>query len=185
MFGAPNSSAVSQDGTLEFDSIPDGNYLVRVFDLPQNAYVKSAKLGDEDVLDSGFTITNGEPPGSMLRIVVSANGGTIGGTVMLDGKPFNDALVTLLPDDPTKLSNDMWFKSGTTDQYGRFTLSGIRPGDYRLFAWERIEQGKEREPDFYNQFKDQGQEVHVGPGAALNFQINAIPASKIQSAEAQ
>ena len=185
MFSAPNSSAVGQDGTLEFDSIPDGNYLVRVFGLPQNAYVKSAKMGDEDVLDSGFTIANGAPPGSTLRIVVSANGGTIGGTVMLDGKPFNAALVTLLPDDPAKLSDDLWFKSATTDQYGSFTISGIRPGDYRLFAWEKIQQGKEREPDFYNQFKDDGREVHVGPGAALNFQLTVIPAKQTQAEGAQ
>jgi Carboxypeptidase regulatory-like domain len=184
-FVTNTSTTIKPDGTFEIDSLPDGGYSVRFFGVPANAYVKSAKLGGEDVLDSGFAITNGEAPGSTLRIVVSANGGTIGGTVMLDGKPFNSALVTLLPEDSAKLSDDWWFKTTTTDQYGNFTLAGIRPGDYRLFAWEKIEQGEERDPDFYNQLKDQGQEVHVGPGAALNFQLTAIPAKQTQAVEAQ
>jgi len=185
MFGSNGTAAIRPDGTLEFDSVPDGHYQVEVFELPQNAYVQSVMLGDEDVLDSGFDIANGQAPGTSLKIVVSANGGQIGGTVMLDGKPFNDALVTLLPADFSKLSDDLWFKTATTDQYGNYSLTGIRPGDYLLFAWEKIIHGEERDPDFISQFKDQGQEVHVGPGAALNFQLKAIPASKIQAAQRQ
>jgi len=91
--------------------------------------------------------------------------------------------VTLLPADFSKLSDDLWFKTATTDQYGNYSLTGIRPGDYLLFAWEKLERGAERDPNFVSQFKDQGQEVHVGPGAALNFQLNAIPARKIQTAQ--
>ncbi|HEV2245689.1 MAG TPA: carboxypeptidase regulatory-like domain-containing protein, partial [Terriglobia bacterium] len=182
-FGSSNMSPVGPDGTVEFDSMPDGHYLAEVDGLLQNAYVKSVTLGDEDVLDSGFDIANGQAPGTSLKIVVSANGAQIGGTVMLDGKPFNDALVTLLPADFSRLSDDLWYKTATTDQNGNYSLSGIRPGDYLLFAWEKIDSGEVRDPDFISQFKAQGQEVHVGPGAALNFQLIAIPASKIQAAQ--
>lgn len=185
MFGSYGNAVINGDGTLEFDSVPDGRYLVELYDLPQNAFVKSATFGDNDVLDTGFDIANGQAPGKLLKIVVSASGAQIGGTVMLGGKPFNDALVTLLPADFSKLSDDLWFKTATTDQYGNFTISGIRPGDYLLFAWEKIERGAERDPDFISQFKDQGQEVKVGPGAVLNFQLNAIPTGKIQAAERQ
>lgn len=184
-FGTSNMSAVASDGAVEFDSMPDGHYVAEVDGLSQNAYVKSVTLGDEDVLDSGFDIANGQAPGTSLNIVVSASGAQIGGTVMLDGKPFNDALVTLLPADFSKLSDDLRYKTSTTDQYGNYSLTGIRPGDYLLFAWEKIEGGRERDPDFISQFKDQGQEVRVGPGAALNFQLQAIPASKIQAAQDQ
>ncbi|HET9176741.1 MAG TPA: carboxypeptidase-like regulatory domain-containing protein [Terriglobia bacterium] len=184
-FGTSNMSPVAPDGTVEFDAMPDGHYLAEVDGLSQNAYVKSVTLGDEDVLDSGFDIANGQAPGTSLKIVVSANGAQIGGTVMLDGKPFNDALVTLLPADFSKLSDDLWFKTATTDQYGNYSLTGIRPGDYLLFGWEKIESGRERDPDFISQFKDQGQQVHMGPGAALNFQLKALPASEIHAAEGQ
>lgn len=185
MFGSYGNAAISPDGTLEFSSVPDGHYLVEVDGLSQNAYLKAVNLDDQDVLDSGFDIANGQAPGTSLKIVVSASGAQIGGTVMLDGKPFNDALVTLLPADFSKLSDDLWFKTATTDQYGNYSLTGIRPGDYLLFAWEKIERGTERDSDFISQFKDQGQQVHVGPGAALNFNLNAIPAGKIQAAQRQ
>ncbi|MEJ2008831.1 MAG: hypothetical protein P8Z30_11865 [Acidobacteriota bacterium] len=184
-FGPSSSPAVNPDGTFEFDSLADGGYLVRVYGLPGNAYVQSATLGEQDVLDSGFEVTNGEAPGSTLKVVVSANGARVGGTVLLNGKPFNSALVTLLPADASKLASNWWFKSTTTDQYGNFELSGIRPGNYRLFAWEKIKPGEEREPDFLNQFKYQGQKLQIAPGAMLTVRLNAIPAGKIQAAEAR
>ena len=184
-FGSYNNPAIKPDGTFEFDSVPDGGYQISVPGLPRNAYVKSAMLGGTDVLESGFEVTNGQVPGTEFKITVSSNGGSIGGTVVMDGKPFNHALVTLLPDNPAKLSSEWWFKSTTTDQDGRFTLAGIRPGDYRLFAWEKIERGEELDPAFYRQIKDQGQEVHVGPGAALNFQLQAISAKQTHAAEAR
>ena len=184
-FGSHTNPEIKADGAFEFDGVPDGGYQLSVFGLPGNAYVKSAMLGGTDVLESGFEVTNGQVPGSELNISVSANGGSIGGAVVMDGKPFNHALVTLLPDDPAKLSSEWWFKSTYTDQDGRFELAGIRPGDYRLFAWEKIERGEELDPDFYRQLKDQGREVHVRPGAALNFQLKTISARQVQAAEAR
>lgn len=184
-FGSYSSPAINPDGTFEFDSLADGGHLLDVFGLPRDAYVKSATLGGRDVLGSGFEITNGEAPGSTLKIVVSANGARVSGTVLLDGKLFNDALVTLLPAQRSKLGSDWWFKSTTTDQYGSFTLTGIRPGDYRLFAWQKIKAGEEREPDFLDQFKDQGLKLQVAPGAMLSVRLNAIPAGKVQAAEAR
>jgi hypothetical protein len=185
LVGAYSSPLANPDGTLEFSGLPDGSYLLRAFGLPQNAYVKSTTLGGQDVLDSEFEISGGEPPGSTLNVVLSARGGQVDGTVTLDGKPLADAPVTLLPADTSKLASAWWFKSTTSDGNGNFALLGVRPGDYRVFAWQKIDPDEEHDPAFLDNFKDGGQEIQVAPGASLNLQLGAIPASQTQAVEAQ
>ena len=29
-----------------------------------------------------------------------------------------------------------WLKVQSTDQHGRFTFQGLRPGEYRVYAWD-------------------------------------------------
>lgn len=181
-----NEAATKTDGSLEFDGVPDDHYFLRISGLPQNFYVKSANLGGKDILDSGFEVSGGLPPGPKLKIVLSDDGGRLAGSVILNSKPLGDALVTLLPADFSKRSSDWWCKSTKTDGSGNFAFAAIRPGDYRVFAWEKIigGEGEAYDPSFLDHFEDQGQEIQVDSGAALTLQLNAIPASKTQAVEA-
>jgi hypothetical protein len=60
-----------------------------------------------------------------------------------------------------------------------------RPGDYRVFAWAKIDADEEHDPAFLDNFKDGGQEIQVAPGDSLNLQLSAIPASQTQAVEIQ
>ena len=184
-FRAYISPVDSAEGTFDFNGLADGSYLLRVFGLPPGDYVKSATLGGQNVLDQGFEISNGGPAGSALTLFVSSDGGSVRGSVMLDGKPLSDALVTLLPADSSKLASDWWFKSAATDENGDFALSGVRPGDYRVFAWQKIDANEEHDPAFLDNFRNSGQEIQVAPRAMFNLhlQLNAIPASQTQAVE--
>jgi hypothetical protein len=120
----------------------------------------------------------------MLDIVISANGGRISGVVILDGKPVNDARVTLAPTDDSKLSEApwLWFKDAATDQDGDFLIQGIRPGKYLAFAWQNIEPGQDRDPAFLTRLLDRGYEVQVLENSVQTLQLNAIPATETLSA---
>lgn len=144
-------------GNFEFQNVMDGSYRVELGSaLPPNAYLKSTILDGEDVLESGLTVANGQAPGSMLNVVISAYGGKISGVVMLQGKPLADARVTLAPADESKLTAPLWFKDAATDQNGNFLIQGIRPGKYLAFAWQNIEEGEDRDPAFLTRFRDRG-----------------------------
>ena len=97
-----------------------------------------------------------------IEFWVSGSAGHVGGEVALDpGTPFLGAEVVLVPDD---LSRQDLFRSVNTDQYGRFTLPGVAPGRYRLFAWEGAPEGAYRDPAFINRHRDSGLLVEVRGG---------------------
>jgi Carboxypeptidase regulatory-like domain len=171
---------VNSDGTFVIKDVSDGSYNIQLSGLPPNAYLKWATLDGQDVLESGFTLANGQVPGSMLDLEVSSNGGRISGVVMLDGKPFSDARVTLAPADESELSEPpwLWFKDGATDQNGNFLIQGIRPAKYLAFAWQDIEPGEDRDPAFLTRFLDRGYEVQVSENSVQTLQLKAIPVSE-------
>ena len=73
-------------------------------------------------------------PGS-LELLVSPNGGRFDGLVLKDDRPFSGATVTLVPESDRR-KEERLYKSTTTDQNAQFSVRGITPGDYKLFAWE-------------------------------------------------
>ncbi|HJX94885.1 MAG TPA: hypothetical protein VJ324_04655, partial [Candidatus Acidoferrum sp.] len=66
------------------------------------------------------------------------------------------------------------FKQRTTDQYGRFDIRGIAPGDYKLFSWEQVEPNAWEDPDFLKQFEAKGQRVSLQEGDVKSMDLVAI-----------
>jgi hypothetical protein len=62
-----------------------------------------------------------------------------------------------------------------TDQNGRYTLKGIDPGDYKLFAWEDIEPGAWDDPEYLKPFESRGQKVTIPENGRENIALDAIP----------
>jgi hypothetical protein len=165
-----------QDGSFEIGQLGDGDYQVQLWQLPEDVYLKSARLAGEDVLDSGLRVSRKQAPG-LLELVLSSNGGRIDGVVMKDQQPFSGARVVLIP-EPSRRTLDRFYKETNTDQYGRLTLRGITPGDYKLFAWETVEEGAYLSPDFLRSYEERGQAVHVEEGSHLAPQLQLIPAGE-------
>jgi hypothetical protein len=56
------------------------------------------------------------------------------------------------------------YKDVTTDQYGRFVLKSIEPGDYKLFAWEQ-EPEDYMDPEVLKPAEDRALSVHIREAA--------------------
>jgi hypothetical protein len=48
---------------------------------------------------------------------------------------------------------------------GRYQLNGVAPGDYKLFAWERVEEGAWQDPQFLKLFEALGSAVRISEGS--------------------
>lgn len=104
-----------------------------MFGLPEkNLYLKSALYGTVPVADSGFT----PQPGSdlSLELVLSPRTAEISGQVLTgDSLPAVGAEVVLIPDLPRRSERER-YTSATADQYGRFSMPGLTPCDYKAFS---------------------------------------------------
>ena len=123
---------VKRDGSFEITEIADGNYALRVYGIDQGWYVKSARLGAEDVLQKGLEVERG-PSSGALEIVLSSASAQLDGAVTENDKPIAGAEVRVKPDPETPY-NRMRSKSASTDQNGHFVFATVPPGKYRVTA---------------------------------------------------
>jgi hypothetical protein len=141
-------------------------------------FLKSAAAGGRDVLDSGFTVSGGT---TTLDLVASANGATVEGVAtsqkagLEKDEPVADAVVVAVPEARFRSRPDRYRKA-LTDQSGRFTLRGLPPGDYTLFAWESVDGEAYYNAEFLRSYEGQGKALHVNEADRASVQLRTIPA---------
>jgi hypothetical protein len=164
---------VLPDGSFTLEGVAAGDFRVAVRGLPPDGYVKSMRMGNSDVLESGLHIEGA--PQSPLEIVIGLNAGRIEGTVVnTRQEPLPNRTVVLVPDLRHRQQSDL-YKYVSSDASGRFQFEGIPPGDYALFAWENVESGAWQDAEFMSGFESRGKQVHISEGSRENIQLTVIP----------
>jgi hypothetical protein len=122
-------------------------------------------------------LTEGAPED--LKVTISANGGVADGSVQnAKDEPVADALVTLIPNNTKSRSVQSIYKTAYSDQNGHFTIRGVRPGEYKIYAWEDIEDGAYQDPDFVKPHESAGESLSIKEGAHETVQLKLIPAEE-------
>ncbi len=166
---------LKDDLSFKIGNLSADPYEVNVGGLPEGFYLKSVRLGQLDITETGADFSQGGAAGD-LTIVINPNGGQIEGSVQNSkGEAAIGATVTLIPDAGHQ-SLTWLYKTASTDQNGRFTVKGVRPGEYKIYAWEEVEQGAYMDPDFVKPHESAGESVSVKDGAQATVQLKAIPA---------
>jgi hypothetical protein len=162
---------VHSDGSFTVDHVAASQYQLSVQGAPEDYYVKSARVGDKDVLDSGIDAARGAA--GTLEVVLTAGGQAEGVVLNAEEQPATGAAVVLVP-EPARRSQSRFYKETTTDQYGRYHIKGIAPGEYRLFAWEDVETGAYEDPEFLKNFEALGESVAIREGGHESKQLKVI-----------
>jgi len=159
------------DGSRQFSHVVAGDYRLRTI-LPGGTYVKSIRLNGIDAMN-GFSVSTAAR--SSLDIVFSDKASRIEGTVLdKAGRSMPGVEVVLLPiregdRTPGRVA------AVVTDQYGRFDLQSIAPGDYRLFAWEDLEPYAYFDADVVRPYMTTGTLIRVSENSRQSVQIVSIP----------
>lgn len=171
-FSPTGSAQVKDAGSVTLSKVYDGNYNVRVAPLPDDAYVSKVVYDDKDALSEGLKVRGG--PAGALEITINADGARVDGTVQdKDHQPFTGAFIALVPEEGKRSRQDL-FKTATSDQYGHFTLRGVTPGKYKLFAWDAVDQGAYMDPDFLKSYEDEGKTMELSPGEKTSPELRVI-----------
>ncbi len=167
------SARAKPDGALTIAHLMPDHYTLARAETPDGSYVKSMRFGDQDVLESGLNVAAGAQ--GSLDVVLSPGGAQVAGAVTNEkGEPVPGATVALVPEAARRRQSHL-FRSAITDQYGSFTLQGLAPGDYRVFAWEEIEPGAWQDPDFLRAVEESGQSLSLREGARETRQLKTLP----------
>ena len=164
---------VTEDGVFAIPGSFAGPFRIEVEGLPAGAYVKSALYGDKDALGALDLSFRGD---EKLAIVIAA-GARISGAVRDEkGNPL-DGVVTLIPDppEPRKIS---LYRLAETDAGGRFQFDGLRPGKYRLYAWEEFEPGAEFDPEVTAPLHARAMAIEVAEGERKEVTVLRIAADE-------
>jgi hypothetical protein len=126
-----------------------------------------------DVTDSAFGLSGG---GITLDLVASANGAAAEG-VATDQKnePVANAVVVAVPEARFRERPDRYRKV-LSDQSGRFSLRGLSPGGYTIFAWESVDGEAYYNAEFLKGYEGFGKELHVNESDHATMQIKVAPA---------
>ena len=175
MGGGGGGAQLKDDLSFKISNLSADPYEVNVGGLPEGFYLKSVRLGQQDITETGADFSQGGAAGEMT-IVINPNGGQIDGSVQnAKGDAAIGATVTLIP-DAAHLSLAWLYKTASTDQNGRFTVKGVRPGEYKIHAWEEVEQGAYMDPDFVKPHESAGEKVSVKDSGQSTVQLKAVPA---------
>ncbi len=169
------------------DAAPPGRYHVIV--TPHRGYAASVSAGGEDLLRHSLVI--GAGGGSPVEITLRDDSATLEGTVsglrgagtaqaaggvpvagsVVGAGAFGGAWLLCLPAGEDAAA----FHLGFVDPQGRFTVDGLAPGRYRIYAFRRPPQMLEyRNPEVMQRFEATSVPVTLVAGQKAEITVPAL-----------
>ncbi len=153
---APVGLVASPDaeGAFALSRVAEGDYRVKIVPPGEDAYVKTVNYGGVDA--AGKPLSVGDAPGT-LEVILSAAGGRVDGVVTDGDKPIAGALVIAVPES----GREDLTKAARTGQNGRYSVRGLAPGDYTVYAFDDVPEVSNADSDGVKAYRDKGKKITV------------------------
>ena len=143
------------------------------------AFLKEARWGDVNALESGLDLSAGTSASDVKRVVSTAVG-SLDGTVQSDKQEALAGATVALRSEAAASEGDSYSRAGTrsvkSGADGKFHIGGLTPGRYRLMAWEDVDETMlGYGGDFGQQIASRGQLIEVGEGEHKSVSVQAAP----------
>lgn len=166
-----SSAKVNEKGKFRFLNLRPNTYTIRVIGLPSDWYLRSIETTTGNFEPDSPVELSANASAGELTIRLKPNGGQVTGAVTdSDQKPIVAATVALIRE-----SAGQWETKRTTitDEYGRFLLRGIPPGEYRVFASDAPVPGSSRPIEDLNGSDAKGEPITVGQSSRVSVVLKA------------
>ena len=165
------NASVDRLGNFTWKDVNRGAYIVRVVGGDAvGFFVKSVTLGGRDIT-TGFA-TSGP---ANIDVLVSTKAGRIDGSVVAkdkdgDDHPIANATVVAVPEEKYRKLPER-FATASTDQHGGFTIRGLAPGSYLLYAWQDLDDEQWLDAGFLKSQEANGTSVKVEEGSNQRVEL--------------
>jgi hypothetical protein len=168
----------TEAGAFKLDAVFPDRYYLNAAGLPEGYYIKSLRIGGQDATDKGVDLTNAHGTVAM-EVTVGANAATLEGVVTIDGKPGTGAYIAVVTDPPR---SEALFRNkfATADQDGRFTIQGLAPGAYSVYAFDQAMPQLARDPGLVRPFERSAVKVRLSESATERVELKAISSGETQ-----
>lgn len=168
--GSPSATA-GDDGKFTLKEVLPSKFLMQVRNLPEGAYVKSVRHGDQEVSDDSVDLSGGVA--GTLQVTLSMAGAQVDGVVKgAEDKPVSGATVVLAPAS----GRYSLFKEMRTGDNGSYSFKGVPPGDYKILAWTDIETGIYQDPEILKRYESKAEKLSLKESDRKTLSLKVIPA---------
>jgi protocatechuate 3,4-dioxygenase beta subunit len=169
---APVSDSSSREFTLK-GLVEDQLYNLAVSGLPANTFIADIRQGATSLLHDG-AIRASTAYGT-VDVIIDTRGGGVHGVVRdASNQSAGEAVVVLIPPAAYR-SNPLFHKRVRANAEGRFTVDGIRPGEYSLLAFPTLPPGQaERNERFMTPYYSQGTPVTIRSNAVAEVELRVV-----------
>jgi Carboxypeptidase regulatory-like domain len=171
--GSQISATVDRFGNFVWTNVAPGEYFASAPGIEEaGAFLKSVSLGDRSV-DEGFALSGA----ATVELSISSRGATLEGAVLEKDQPVSNANVVAVPEARFRKLTSR-FRVSTTDQIGRFTLRGLTPGSYTVFAWQDMDHDLYSDPDFLKSQESNGTPVKLEESSNQKVDLKLSPVAE-------
>jgi FecR protein/Carboxypeptidase regulatory-like domain len=156
------------DGRFSVASLPSGAFRLQSFSgIPEGLCLSDLQEGDRNVFRDGIEI---RPDDASISVTLRDSNAALRGKVTDDERnKVIGATVALVPSDQSPYS------IGTTDQNGEFELRCLKPGDFQVYAWRRVEGSAFRNSEFMRHYESKGATVRIDNGKTTTVNLTIQP----------
>jgi protocatechuate 3,4-dioxygenase beta subunit len=165
-----SNAQVDRFGNFQWTNVTSGNYVAQVFgDENPDTFLKSVTIGNSSA-DTSFSLTG---PTS-IELVIGSKGGMLEGVVLDNDKPASNATVVAVPEEKHRKIHER-YGVGLADQNGRFTIHGLAPGIYTVFAWQDLDDGLYYDAAFLKSQESNGTALKIEEGSRQKIELKLSP----------
>jgi len=177
MMGGTPPAVVNDDLTFEIKAAPCA-FRIMLFGQTPGWSIRSVRHRGLDVTDAGIEFRPNEDVAE-VEVELTNNVTDVSGLVTnAKGEALKDYSVVVFPQDREKWTpNSRYLKTARPDQQGRFKVTGLPPGEYRVIALDYVDQNEWNTPEYLDGLRSKATAFSVNEGETKSVGLRITSAS--------